>query len=117
MTGMTIHINAASLAAAAIFAAGATAAGDGPAGLPDGPGRDLVMSKCSECHSVETVTGERHDRAGWSAEVDSMVDRGLMLSDDDYAKVVQYLTQAFPASPSSGSAPGKDPQSGTATSH
>ena len=91
------------LFAAALGAAlgvGATAMADP---LPAGPGRNVVVSKCSSCHATALIENERHDADGWQEAIDKMVDRGLVISDTERGQIVAYLVrvqgpQATPAS-------------------
>jgi hypothetical protein len=77
---------------ATLAAAGAAVAADP---LPLGPGRDIVVSKCSACHATTMLANERHDADGWSEVVDKMVDRGLIISDTDHDAVVAYLAKVL----------------------
>ena len=79
------------IAVLAVSAIGLNAAADP---LPPGPGRNLVISKCSSCHAIAVIQNERHDEDGWQDVIDKMADRGLMISDPDRAGVVAYLVKA-----------------------
>ncbi len=88
------------LTAASGVLLGATAAMADP--LPAGPGRNVVVSKCSSCHATALIENERHDADGWQDTLDKMVDRGLVVSDAERAQIVAYLVrvqgpQATPA--------------------
>lgn len=72
--------------------AGATAMADP---LPAGPGRNVVISKCSSCHATALIENERHDPDGWQEAIDKMVDRGLVISDAERGQVVAYLTRVL----------------------
>jgi len=73
--------------------------------LPDGPGKEPAERICSACHSPSVFTKQRHDEAGWTTIVNQMIAKGADGSDDDFAKIVAYLTTNFgpnvptPASP------------------
>jgi hypothetical protein len=72
--------------------------------LPPGPGRNVVVNKCSACHATAVIENERHDAGGWHETIDKMVDRGLEISDADRNTAVAYLVkvlgpQAKPTSP------------------
>lgn len=80
--------------------------------LPPGPGRNIVVSKCSGCHATALIENERHDADGWHEAIDKMVDRGLEISDADRNTAVAYLVkvlgpQAKPATASAKPAPVK----------
>lgn len=80
---------------AVVIGSGTAFAQSSAAALPPGPGRNVVISKCSSCHAMALVQAERHDADGWDETVDKMVDRGLMISDPDRAQVVAYLTKIY----------------------
>jgi hypothetical protein len=83
--------------------------------LPPGPGRNVVVSKCSGCHATALIQSERHDADGWDETVDKMVDRGMVISDADRAQVVTYLTKVYgpaakaAAAPAAKTTPAKSP--------
>jgi sulfite dehydrogenase (cytochrome) subunit B len=75
-------------------AAGALAAGEESIKLQDAPDRDLVVARCSTCHSVDYVQMNAPvlDRAGWQKSVRKMIDTfGAPISDDDAKRIVEYL--------------------------
>jgi len=62
--------------------------------LHDAPGRDLVVARCSVCHSVDYVqmNAPVFDRAGWQKSVRKMIDAfGAPISEDDAKRIVEYL--------------------------
>lgn len=80
------------LLAAVLVAASATAAGT-EIRLPNGPGANLVYSKCQACHDLQYVKDAKGLMAAqWNAVVASMQDYGLKISDQDKATVLKYLT-------------------------
>jgi len=60
--------------------------------LPDGPGKETMQRLCSSCHGPEIVLGKRLTRDGWSQIVLNMVQRGAQGTDDEFADIVDYLT-------------------------
>ena len=69
----------------------AFAAADRPK-LPEGRGKETMMRICGGCHGAEIVLGKRLDRDGWSQVVVNMIQRGAQGSDDEFADIVDYLT-------------------------
>jgi hypothetical protein len=65
------------------------------AALPEGKGKDVVRRMCGGCHPFDVVTGERHDRAGWSTVVQTMVARGATGTNEEIEQVINYLTTHF----------------------
>lgn len=62
--------------------------------LPAGPGKTLVQRTCgSSCHTLDTVTGIRRDRAAWAAMVDNMIARGAKARPAEVSAIVDYLVQ------------------------
>lgn len=63
--------------------------------LPDGPGKDVFASVCSECHALDQATNQKKPREGWQATVDSMVAKGATASKEQQQAIVDYLTKNF----------------------
>jgi sulfite dehydrogenase (cytochrome) subunit B len=62
--------------------------------LHDAPDRELVIARCSICHSVDYVpmNAPVFDRAGWQKSVRKMIDAfGAPVSEDDAKRIVEYL--------------------------
>ena len=60
--------------------------------LPDGPGKETTQRVCGACHGAEIVVGRQLTRDGWSQIVVNMIQRGAQGSDDEFADIVDYLT-------------------------
>ena len=67
--------------------------------LPEGAGKQLVMTACTRCHGVDKFTGERHTREDWAEEVGVMLRYGTQLTKEQAAEVTDYLTASFPGKP------------------
>jgi competence protein ComEA len=63
--------------------------------LPDAPGKDETVRICGTCHEVERATAVRLNREGWQDTMAKMVDLGAAGSDEDLAKVLDYLAEHF----------------------
>jgi competence protein ComEA len=71
--------------------------------LPDGPGKDLVLKKCTSCHNTRNVIASSRTADDWAQEVSKMVGRGATISDDEADTIVNYLADHFgPDSPKAG---------------
>ena len=70
--------------------------------LPDGKGKQETARVCTGCHTIETVTTERHDKAEWQKLVDAMAARGADGSDEELKLIVDYLAKNFGPKESSG---------------
>jgi competence protein ComEA len=60
--------------------------------LPDGKGKETMQRICSSCHGPEIVLGRQLARDGWEQVVVNMVQRGAQGTDDEFADIVDYLT-------------------------
>jgi len=63
--------------------------------LPDGPGKDVVLKLCQDCHDTSVVTMDNHTRDGWQKTIDKMIERGADGTDAQFETVVTYLTKNF----------------------
>ena len=67
--------------------------------LPPGPGRDVMVRVCSQCHSPEIASNQRMDHGGWKALVDQMANNGANATDAEFNTITKYLETAFPPAP------------------
>ena len=65
------------------------------AGFPDAPGKDLLMSKCFQCHSEGMWKDLRQDRRKWEGVLYRMVGRGALWTEDEINTMATYLSTAF----------------------
>jgi mono/diheme cytochrome c family protein len=76
----------------------AAAAGEDSVKLQDAPGRDLVVARCSVCHSVDYVQMNAPvlDRTGWEKSVRKMIDQfGAPISEADARSILDYLAANY----------------------
>lgn len=73
--------------------------------LPEGKGKAVVQTACSQCHSVDVILGQPRSRGDWMDVVSRMIGNGAELSDDDFNLVIEYL--ATNLGPASKNAPAK----------
>jgi mono/diheme cytochrome c family protein len=74
-----------------------------PAGAQDGaqpasaqhPGRNVVMSKCFQCHTDAMFRDQRQDRRGWEAAIYRMVGRGGLWTGEEISLMADYLGTDF----------------------
>ena len=64
--------------------------------LPDGPGRDVMVRVCAQCHSPEIAAQQSLDAAGWKAVVNQMANNGANGTDAEFDTIANYLAGAFP---------------------
>ncbi|MBN2247695.1 MAG: hypothetical protein JW733_03260, partial [Coriobacteriia bacterium] len=69
------------------------------AGCSDGTdGASLVKSKCGSCHSVDWVTDAGADtRADWEGTVARMEAKGLTVTDEERAIILEHLDAEYGA--------------------
>jgi len=80
------------LAGIALALSAAPVAAQAPA-APN-PGRDLVATKCSQCHTGAMFRDGRQDRRGWEATIYRMVGRGGLWTTDEIRMMADYLGEA-----------------------
>ena len=72
-----------------------TAAGLSQDQLPDGAGKAETVRVCGKCHEVQRAAALRLTREGWQDAIARMVDVGAEGSDEDLARVLDYLSTHF----------------------
>ena len=90
---------ACSLALGALALLGAVAVGCGPKAEAQSPSTEgeggatkaLVDKKCSTCHGMDKVTAVRGDAAKWTAIMDTMIGKGLKVSEKEKSEIIAYL--------------------------
>jgi cytochrome c5 len=55
--------------------------------------KSLVELKCSMCHSLDRVWSADYDRAEWTDTVDRMKRNGLVITDEEYTTIIDYLAE------------------------
>ena len=63
--------------------------------VPDGPGKAVLQRMCTQCHGLNVITGQRMTKTQWAEQVDDMVSRGAVGTDQDIKQVVDYLATHF----------------------
>jgi len=66
-----------------------------PTGFPDGPGRDLLLGRCFQCHGDTMWRDHRQDRRGWEGVLYRMVGRGALWSEDEINTMAGYLAAVY----------------------
>jgi hypothetical protein len=59
------------------------------------PGRDLVASKCFQCHTDAMFRDGRQDRRAWEATIYRMVGRGGLWTAEEIKLMADYLGDAL----------------------
>ena len=63
--------------------------------LPDGPGKETVMTVCTACHGLEDIVASRHTKAEWKKVVEKMVSFGAEAKEEEIETIVTYLAKNF----------------------
>ena len=63
--------------------------------LPDGPGKEILLNICTQCHDLQRVRRERLSAEGWLEILDAMLNEGAPLSDKDLPVILRYLARNF----------------------
>ncbi|HET9470103.1 MAG TPA: hypothetical protein VFO24_03300 [Usitatibacter sp.] len=66
-----------------------------PPGFPDAPGKDVLTSKCFQCHGPNMWTAQRQDRRAWEATLYRMVGRGALWNEDEIGAMASYLAAVY----------------------
>jgi competence protein ComEA len=72
--------------------------------LPEGPGKAMVVKKCTQCHDAERFSLLRHTEDEWDQVITQMQSNGLSMTDEEYGAVLNYLSKNLAPT----SAPRKD---------
>ena len=63
--------------------------------LPDGPGKEVILNICTQCHDLQRVRRTRLDAEGWAEILDTMLNEGAPLTEKDFAAALRYLARNF----------------------
>ena len=73
--------------------------------LPEGPGKTETIAACSNCHALSAATTVRLSKDGWTDVLNTMVSRGMQISDADRAIILDYLASNFSSAANSSAGP------------
>ena len=76
--------------------AGSPALADDFKMLPEGPGRDVTVRVCAQCHSPEIAAHQNLDAQGWKDLVNQMANNGANATDAEFDTIAKYLAASFP---------------------
>jgi hypothetical protein len=66
-----------------------------PMGFPDGPGRELLLGRCFQCHGDAMWRDHRQDRRGWEGVLYRMVGRGALWTEEEISTMAGYLAAFY----------------------
>lgn len=64
--------------------------------LPQGPGKDLVETICTACHSLVNITTQQKSKEEWQAKVTEMLQEEADVTAPERETIVNYLATHFP---------------------
>jgi len=63
--------------------------------LPKGAGKAETEAACLRCHSADMLAQQRLTEKQWTAGVEKMVRWGAVVSEQDKARIIAYLSRNF----------------------
>jgi competence protein ComEA len=63
--------------------------------MPEGPHRELTVRVCAACHEPQRAASVRLTREGWQDVVTKMVGLGAKGTEEEIAKVIDYLAENY----------------------
>lgn len=69
-----------------------SAAGLAAQELPEGPGKAELRRVCAGCHDLMFAASTRETEEGWTKIVNDMRSKGADGSEEDFQKIIAYLT-------------------------
>ena len=67
--------------------------------FPDGPGKEIVQTRCGICHQLSFARSTAYDAAGWRQRLHQMRNMGLPVTDAEFETVANYLAAINPERP------------------
>jgi cytochrome c5 len=61
---------------------------------PD-PGEQIMTAACTTCHDTRPIETQAFDEAGWTKEVQAMIEKGAEVKPADVPVVVNYLARYY----------------------
>jgi competence protein ComEA len=62
---------------------------------PDGPGKDVTLQVCSNCHAADVIRAHRMSRDEWIANIQKMMAAGAQGTEEQFTAVLEYVTKNF----------------------
>jgi hypothetical protein len=63
--------------------------------MPPGEGRDLAQTDCLGCHNLSMIFQNRKTQAGWTKEINDMIQRGAAVFPEEIEPITVYLSKNF----------------------
>jgi competence protein ComEA len=62
---------------------------------PDGPGKEVTLQLCVNCHEATVVEMHRQSRDEWVATIQKMIGIGAEGTEDQFTAALEYLSKNF----------------------
>jgi competence protein ComEA len=66
---------------------------------PDGPGKDVTLQLCGNCHDADVIQAHRQSRDEWVATMQKMIAGGAEGTEDQFKAVLEYVSKNFAPAP------------------
>lgn len=64
--------------------------------IPEGAGKDVLISKCVTCHGLSTALAKRASRMGWEQTINKMIDSySANISNLEKAELINYMAEHY----------------------
>jgi cytochrome c5 len=63
--------------------------------LPDGPGKEILLNTCTQCHDLMRIRRQGRSPEGWLETLDAMLNEGAPLSEKELPVILLYLARNF----------------------
>jgi len=63
--------------------------------LPDGPGKEILLNTCTQCHDLMRIRRQGRTPEGWLEVLDAMLNEGAPLSEKELPVILLYLARNF----------------------
>jgi cytochrome c5 len=63
--------------------------------LPNGPGKELVETRCAVCHDLGRVAAVKRQKSEWDRVISDMVVRGAAIPPNEVPTITSYLVAQF----------------------
>lgn len=58
-------------------------------------GEEIINDKCLQCHGINRIETQSKDEEEWRTTINSMIQKGAYLNDDDFDTLLNYLVENY----------------------